>query len=52
MMPGYIPPPPRWRRNAPDAGNPFRGCVGLCIAIIFSAVLIFVLVVVMSHFYR
>jgi len=52
MMPGYISPPPRWGRNGPDAGNPFRGCLGLCIAIIFSAMIIFGSVVLLTYVYH
>jgi hypothetical protein len=52
MMGGHIPPPPRWDKKGPDAGHPFRGCLGLCIAIIFSAVIIFVLVVLLRHAYQ
>jgi hypothetical protein len=52
MMPGYIPPPSRWGRNGDYASNPFRGCIGLCVAIAFSAVIIFVLIVLLHHVYH
>jgi hypothetical protein len=51
MPPGYVPPgyrPPRsWGRKGRDASRPFRGCLGLCVAIIVSAAIIFMLVVLL-----
>jgi hypothetical protein len=56
MPPGYIPPgyrPPKsWGGNGRAAGRSFKGCLGMCAAIIVSTAIMAGLVVLLHLAYH